>query len=259
MPTQSITSKSNLHRKQVKILNIKVDSTDREELLTNIGQKVAMGEQIYIVTPNPEIALQAQNDELLAEIINNADFSVPDGTGFKLAHWNLNIIHGRKLANDLLSMANIKNSTVFLLGGTPKGIKRAISSTEEKYPNLKVYGEYGPKLDSQANPDTDLDSKVNNDIVDSINKIQPDYLFVGFGAPKQEKWIWKNKDKLKAKCLITVGGTIDYWAGEAKLPPAWMEALELEWLWRLIVDPRKRIKRIFKSIIVFPLKLILHF
>lgn len=248
-------NKYTLSRKQVNILNIKVDSTSRGELLTNIGQKVASGDQIYIVTPNPEIALQAQNDELLAEIINKADFSVPDGTGLKLARWNVPIIHGRMLAEDLLNMARAVNMKVFLVGGTPKGTRKAVEKLKNKFSGLQIYGEYGPKLNLQGEPDTEVDSKVNNDLVKRINSVKPDFLFVGFGAPRQEKWIWKNKASLKVDCLMTVGGAIDYWAGTTKLPPKWVETLELEWLWRVLMSP-SRLGRVIKAVFVFPLKLI---
>ncbi len=251
-----------LLRERVKILNIYVDSTTEEEVLNNIGQKLTSGHEakpFYIVTPNPEIALQAQNDELLAEIINKADYSLPDGSGFRLANWKLNIIHGREMMNNLLGLANKKKLKVALIGGTPSGINKAASNIEKTYKDITVYADYGPKLDKYGDPVTKVDSKVNKDIVTRLNNFEPSLIFIGFGAPKQEKWIYKNINKINTKCLMTVGGAIDYWSEEAKLPPKWMADLELEWLWRLINDPEIRLIRIFKSVFVFPFKLFLGF
>ena len=221
-----------LPRKRVKILDVYVDSTSESSLLKVIGQKLASRHKFYIVTPNPEIALEASKDKLLAKIINEADISLPDGVGFKLVDPNLNIIHGRKLMESLISLAETKNWKVFFLGS-----------------------QNGPKLDQSGEPVTDLDTKVNKDIVNQINKIKPDIVFVGFGAPKQEKWIYKNIKNLNTKCLMTVGGAIDYHNGGKKLPPKWMEKMELEWLFRLYSEPG-RLPRIFKAVFIFPLRVL---
>lgn len=259
MPTKRKLETTGLSRKRVKILNISVDSTHKGELLRVIGQKLSSKanlEPFFITTPNPEIALEAQKDEALAEIISKADFCVPDGSGFKLVDSQLMIIHGRELMDSLLKLAHEHDYKVYFLGGTPEGIDKAIDNVIDKYPGLKINGEYGPKLKKNGDPVTDLDRKVNNDVVSKINSIKPDIVFVGFGAPKQEKWIWENKGKLKVKCLMTVGGAIDYYAGTAKLPPKWISGLELEWLWRLIAEPA-RLPRIFRAVVTFPLKVLL--
>ncbi|MEK7497836.1 MAG: WecB/TagA/CpsF family glycosyltransferase [Patescibacteria group bacterium] len=232
---KKIMPKTNLlSRKRVKILDVYVDSSSTSSLLTAIGQKLASRHKFYIVTPNPEIVLEACKDKLLAKIINDADFSIPDGVGLKLADPNLNIIHGRKMMEELIKLSKQKKWKTFFLG----------------FKN-------GPMLDKNGEPATDLDSKVNKDIVKQINKLKPDIVFVGFGAPKQEKWIWKNKDKLNVKCLMAVGGAIDYYSGVKKLPPKWMQSLELEWLFRLFVEPW-RLPRIFKAVIIFPLKVFVN-
>lgn len=240
-------------RKRFKILDVYVDSTTIAQLLRVIGKKLNSGHKFYIVTPNPEIVLEACKDKELAEIINQADVSIPDGVGLKFANPDLNIIHGRKLMDELLKLAYVAKYSVYLLGGTPRWIDRAVREIANKYPGIKIYGKYGPNLNLEGESDTDLSRKVNKDIVSEMNKLKPEVVFVGFGAPKQEKWIWKNKDKLNVKCLMTVGGAIDYYSGLKKLPPKLMQRLELEWLFRLFVEPW-RLLRIFRAVIIFPLR-----
>ncbi len=94
-----------------------------------------------------------------------------------------------------------------------------------------------------------------DDCLKKINAARPDLLFVGFGMPKQEKWIYKNVKKLDAKGIMTVGGTFDYVFGKARLPPQWLEKPGLEWLWRLLHEP-KRGSRILNAVIIFPLKVL---
>jgi len=247
-----------LPRKRVKILDVYVDSTSMEALLKVIGQKLGSGHKFYIVTPNPEIILEACKDKLLAKIINEADISLPDGIGLKLASPDLNIVHGRKLFLELCNLAQDKELKVFLLGGglRPGTAGAAASKLKKVFPSLKIEHADGPKLNKNGQPDTELDSKVNNDIVKKINSFNPDLVFVGFGVSKQEKWIYRNKSKLNVKGLMVVGGVFDVLAGNIEAPPAFMEKLELEWLWRLFVEP-KRLVRIIKAVIVFPLRLIL--
>jgi N-acetylglucosaminyldiphosphoundecaprenol N-acetyl-beta-D-mannosaminyltransferase len=94
-------------------------------------------------------------------------------------------------------------------------------------------------------------------VVRQINTFKPQLLFVAFGNPKQEIWIHNNLPKLNVGGAMAVGGAFRYVAGISKLPPKWMAACGLEWLWRLITEP-KRISRILNAVIVFPLKIILY-
>lgn len=238
--------------KQVKILDIKVDSTSTSSVLAKISKKIASGSKFYIVTPNPEIILNAQKDKRLAEILNSADISLPDGNGLRVAEPALRVVHGRNVFNAFLRLARQKGWKVFFLGGTRDANKKAIEKAKSLY-GANVIGDSGPRLDNNAEPVSVLDNKVNNDIVSKINTFQPHLLFVAFGAPKQEKWVAKWLPKLNIGGAMVIGGALDYLAGTTALPPSWMEKLELEWLWRLIVEPW-RLPRIINAAVVFPLK-----
>ena len=236
-----MTTKSG--RNYVNILGVRLTSTELVEVLALIEDFMVRGQKFSLFTANPELLVMAAKDQSLKKIINSADLVIPDGVGLKYAakflhKKDLNIIPGRKLFLKLLALARKNNWKVFFLGG--KGIKNVFA---------------GPVLDENGEPKTAKEAKIQKEVIQKINEIRPDLLFVGFGMPKQEKWIYKNVKKLDAKGIMTVGGTFDYVFGKACLPPEWLEKLGLEWLWRLLHEP-KRVSRILNAVIVFPLKVL---
>lgn len=241
---------------RVKILNIYVDQTSKEEIARKVKSYLNNNHKFYIVTPNPEIALMSYRDERLAKIINDADISVPDGVGLKLADSRLKIIKGRQLLDDLIKLADKYRLKIFLLGGIPDSNKSAVAMVSKHYSNIKVSGLPGPNLnlDGKAITKEDLDSEES--VVAIINKLKPDLLFVAFGAPKQELWIARNLSKLEIGGVMAIGGSIDYLSGFAKLPPKLIERIGFEWLWRVVCEPW-RFGRIINAVGVFPATLIL--
>lgn len=208
------------------ILGVKISSTSKQELLALLDDKLTTGRKFYVLTPNPEIIVMAQKDKDLKAIINTADLSIPDGVGLKLADPSLEIIKGRELMQDLI---NTKKYKIFSLGSE------------------------GPRINNDGNPVSEVDRLKQIEIVKKINKQKPDILFVGMGSPKEQKWIAKNLSKLNVKMAMQVGGAIDFVAQRRKTP-SWMQN-NLEWLWRLIREP-KRLKRIINAVVVFPLLLL---
>ncbi|HTK03384.1 MAG TPA: WecB/TagA/CpsF family glycosyltransferase [Alphaproteobacteria bacterium] len=219
------------------IMGINVLSASAGDVLTSIEQNITHSNKFYVVTPNPELVLSAAKDPILKKALNSADFPVPDGVGLKLAIPNLNIIKGRELFLELIKLAQKNNWKVFLLGGL---------DNESEI----VAKKFGFEFAGGAK----ITSNLSKDLVNRINKFKPDLLFVAFGNPKQEIFIYENINKLNVKGMMAVGGTFRYIAGLSKLPPKWMEKIGLEWLWRLITEPF-RFKRIWNAVVVFPLQL----
>lgn len=242
-------------RKNGQILGINIISTSAAEVLTRVKKNLSHNVHFFIVTPNSELVLMAQKNQALKSALNSSEFPIPDGIGLSYASKYLTgkgipIIHGRKLMMDLIRLADKNHWKVFLFGGESGEAFVAAEKLSQEYKNLKIVGEQGPKLDKNAEPVTEVDRKYMKDAIDSINKFAPDLLFVAFGNPKQEIWIHKNIDHLRIGGAMCVGGTLRYIAGMSKLPPRWIEKLELEWLWRLITEP-KRIARIWNAVVVF--------
>ena len=253
---QKISKKSIIKdRKFGQILGINVISADKSSVLASVKGFLSSSIKFAIVTPNPELILMAQKNEKLKEALNSADLPVPDGVGLKLADSKLNIIKGRELFTDLIKLAEKENWKVFLLGGLSNEAELTAARLKKDNLGLRIDFFRGPVLDENAEPVTEVDKKIQQDAIDKINKFTPEILFVAFGNPKQEIWAYKNLKKLNVGGVASVGGSFRYASGLSKLPPKWMEKAGLEWLYRLITEP-KRIGRIFNAVILFPLTLL---
>jgi len=199
---------------KVKVLGVGVASTELVEVLTKVDEFVRKNHKLkLIVTVNPEFVMLAQEDEEFKKILNGADLAIADGVGLKLAGVR-NIVPGRRIVEALLQ----KGYKVFYLGS------RVASEMAKKYGGAYDDGEKSIRAGERE----------SKRIVAKINKYKPDILLVAYGAPWQEKWLWANRSKIKAKVGMGVGGAFDYLTGRVKLPPEWINKIGLEWLWRLV-------------------------
>jgi N-acetylglucosaminyldiphosphoundecaprenol N-acetyl-beta-D-mannosaminyltransferase len=220
----------------VNIGNLKFN--DVEEKLLNA---LYLGEKKIVFTPNTEIIMMCQKDRELLEIINSGDIVTPDGIGLiyasKIYKAGLKErVTGFDISMKLLDISRKNDYNVFLLGGKPGVAEKARNILIEKgYKNI-VGSHHGYFFNHEHR------EEIEENIVKKINQLETNILFVGFGSPKQEKWINKYKDKLNINIIIGNGGTIDVLAGEVNRAPIIYQKLGLEWLYRLIKDP-KRIKR----------------
>lgn len=248
-------------RKIGQILGINIISTSTNELLTRVNYFLSHNTKFYIVTPNPELVLMAQDNLKLKKALNEADLPVPDGVGLNYASKflygkGINIIPGRQLFLDIVREINKKPGKVFLLGGMGGEADFAAGKLKKSYNKVKIESLQGPKLTKNGKPNTEVDKKLEKDAIDRINKFAPDMLFVAFGNPKQEIWINEHLKNLKIGGAMAVGGTFRYISGVSKLPPDFMDRLGLEWLWRLLTEP-ERFGRVINAVIIFPIRVLL--
>ncbi len=231
--------------KKIDILGVRISTFDKEGVLKKIKEFLSEKKRRFIVTPNPEIILNARHDEELFYILNSADLSIPDGTGIKFAGFlnfkNIKRITGADLIKDIMDLAIEKEKRIGILNW-----KKGFSDKEdlqdifkEKYPDLNFIVEDIPRNKHATLSQKFLDFK-------------PQILFVGLGSPWQEKFIYHNLKKIPSvKLAMGIGGALDFLTGKKKRAPKLLRMLGLEWLWRLIFQPN-RIKRIFKAVVVFP-------
>lgn len=249
----------------VNILNIKISTLSKVDILNYINIKLDTAEKTFIATPNPEIILEANEREKLRYILNNqTDINIPDGRGILTASKILKTepriktrIAGSDLTSDIIEIAKNKNKKIFLLGGNSIDQLKKIQSKINSDKILVDDNSYSLgfiKEDWDNNYNYDISK--NNSLIEKINNSEAEIILVAFGAPKQEFWIAENLSKLNnIKLAIGIGGTFDFLSGDKKRAPAWMRKIGLEWLFRLIQEP-SRIRRIINAVIVFPIKVI---
>lgn len=220
----------------VKIFGVKFDKLSSEgaynKFLTFMSRDEERTHMIF--TPNTEIIMKAQEDLEFMNILVEGDLVIPDGIGViiasKIHHLGLiERIPGIELMTRMLEYCNLSGKSIYLLGGKPGVSEKAAINIQIKYPNLVVKGHRDGYF-------TDKDSPR---ILDDINEVKPDILFVALGAPKQEKWIYKNRKLLNTKVAMGVGGAVDVFAGTAKRAPVFFQKTGLEWLYRLLLQPSR--------------------
>ncbi|OGH65949.1 MAG: hypothetical protein A3B90_02960 [Candidatus Magasanikbacteria bacterium RIFCSPHIGHO2_02_FULL_41_13] len=232
------------------ILGVRVDTVDKSSALAKVADFLSSGEGHMIFTPNPEMLVDAQKDSYFKEILNKGDLNICDGKGIALfAKDSLERIPGVDFMVDICRLAARENKSVYLLGsGFEYVVKECKNKLLEKFPSLKIVGLHpGLKITDGFK----FDSDENDVIIDDIILSAPDILFVAFGHRKQEKWIYGFLPELPSvRVAMGVGGSFDFISGKIKRAPGVFRRLGIEWLYRLVCEPR-RIKRIWKATVVF--------
>lgn len=206
----------------------------KHQLLNDIDED----KKSFIVAINPEKIMHGTKDQELKELLNSATYQIPDGHGIvvlsKRQGGNIKErVTGCDLFQQLCELAAKEGKKVFLYGAKPGVAEQTKSILEQRYSGLNVVG----TLDGFV-----MDKTL---IIDTINKAKPDFLFIALGSPTQEKWIKENMDQLDAHIFQGVGGSFDVVSGNIKRAPKWMQKMGLEWLHRVILEP-KRVIRIMR-------------
>ena len=214
------------------IMGIAFDNVTMQQALERAGEILAGDKTCYAVTPNAEIAYEALRDESLRALLNEADLVLPDGAGVVLASKILKTplqqkVAGVDFADGLLGMLAQNGKSVYLLGSKPGIAELAAQKMLEKHPKLHICGMNDGYFKDEA------------PIIEKINAARPDVLFVCLGAPKQELFMKDHLDALHVKLMIGLGGSLDSFAGTVKRAPKWMIRCNLEWLYRLIKEPKR--------------------
>ena len=218
----------------VQILGIKINKYKMQEALAYIDSLIQAGKKSMVVTPNSEIIVMAQKDRELARILNNADLSVPDGAGVVLASRILKNpvperVAGFDLMQETMALASRKGYSVYFLGAEPGIVELASERIKERYPGIKICGTHHGYLADGG----------EEQIIAELNRLKPDILYIGMGVPRQEKFLDKYLKEIDVKLAMTVGGSFDVLAGKVRRAGRRMQSLGIEWLYRLIQEPRR--------------------
>ena len=224
------------------VLGIKINDISFDQAVGTVKNWLSKSDKHFIVTTNPELIVIAQKDLQVKEIINQADLSIPDGKGLKLSGDIVCTTTGIDLMEGLIKLSSDYGFTVGFLGGGEGIAEVCAKRLSRKYPNLKIsFAGWGGEVDEAGEVINELKNHKSL-IVNHQSLPEADLLFVAFGQPKQEKWIYQNLDKIPVKVAMGVGGSFDYLSGKVPRAPIWVRRLGLEWLFRLILQPW-RIKR----------------
>jgi N-acetylglucosaminyldiphosphoundecaprenol N-acetyl-beta-D-mannosaminyltransferase len=226
-------------KNRVKILNIWIDPVTKEQALEKVKYYLEYGTRPHsIFASNPEKNFSVPKDPLLYETYKNADLLLPDGIGMVLA---ARILYGARLARvpgsefifDICELAAKEGSKIFVYGAKEEVNRAATETLKRRYAGLEISGRANGYVKDEEMPD----------LINRINQSQAEILFLALGSPKQEKWFAAYKHVLKnVKVCQGIGGTLDTIAGNVKRAPELWCRYSLEWLYRLISEP-KRIKR----------------
>jgi len=268
-----------IQRHRVDILGVPVDSFTREQSLHFIGDKLGGKKPLLITTVNAEFLYRALHDNQVFDLLKNSSLNFADGIGvlwaakflslklpesnfwrpivgfFKLlGSLSAIILFPRYLKNpiperisgsdfvwDLSKFAAEKDLKTFLLGGDPTVPEQAALKLQTDVYGLKVVGTHEGSPKEEDEPI----------ILSLMKKNKPDILFVAYGVPAEELWLERNLAKTGAKIGIGVGGTFDFLAGRRRRAPKFFRAIGLEWLWRLILEPRRYRRQIALPQLVF--------
>jgi len=227
---------------RARILGVPVDALTVAELHTYLHERIASREKAMILNVNALAMNLAYEHTWLQSLFNDAALVFADGFGVVLGGRLLGYRIPERITYadwmwKLAEFAADHMVSFFFLGGKPGVAARAATKLTQKYPSLCITGVLDGYFDKTSG------STANEAVIQQINACRPDILLVGFGMPLQEKWLMENWDRIDARVALTGGAVFDYVAGEVTRAPRWMTDHGLEWLGRLVIEPRRLWKR----------------
>jgi bacterial polymer biosynthesis proteins, WecB/TagA/CpsF family len=225
--------------KRLPVVDLWVDPVNMEEALNRVSQFVEFGDRPHcIFAVNPEKNFSVPANPLLYETFKNADLFIPDGIGVVMAarilhHATLSRVPGVELMERICGLAAEKKYKIFLYGAKEEISRKAAEVLVERYPGIQIAGRANGYVKDEEMPD----------LIQKINDSKAEILFLALGSPKQEKWYSDYKNMLKTvRVCQGIGGTLDAITGNVKRAPEFWCNVGLEWLYRLLSEP-KRIRR----------------
>lgn len=227
---------------KVRLFGIDIDNVTMAEALQEIERLIVNSSPQFITTPNVDHIVRLEKDPEFREVYRKAAMALPDSVPLVWASRLLGKplkerVAGSDLVLPVCEMAAKKGYSLYFLGGESGVAEKAAVRLKARLPTIKIAGSYAPPFGFES------DALENEKIVRQINQAKADILFVALGAPKQEKWIARHLPELDIKLGLCVGAGIDFIAGASRRAPEWMRPIGLEWIWRLLCEPRRLWRR----------------
>ncbi|MBL8180411.1 MAG: WecB/TagA/CpsF family glycosyltransferase [Blastocatellia bacterium] len=226
-------------RKRVRVVSLSVDVVTLESVIERCVKLSDKGGG-YVCFSTVHMVMEGHDDASFARIVNSADIVVPDGMPLvwvqkRTGRREAERVRANDLMTELCLYAEANGRSVGFYGAAPEVIDDIKKRIEREMPNLKVAYAYSP-------PYRALTDEEDSEVTDEINRTKPDFLFVGLGCPKQERWMNAHRDRLSTVSL-GVGASFDFFAGNVRECPPWIGRLGLEWLYRLTQEPKRLWRR----------------
>jgi N-acetylglucosaminyldiphosphoundecaprenol N-acetyl-beta-D-mannosaminyltransferase len=234
---------------QLKILGNKIDCfKGYRELYDNVLENYRTNtvQKGYITVNNVHTMIEGYWNSAYQTIINNGYLSIPDGKPLEIVgrlkgHKKISRLFGPSVMERFIDWGRQDGISHFFFGSSEETLLKLRQTIEFKYPGTRISGMISPPYKS-------IEEWDNEKFVQAMNMAKPDFIWIGLGAPKQEHWMYNHYSKIDRGILFGVGAGFDYLAGNINHAPAWMKKSALEWLYRLIQEPRRLWKRYFKTI-----------
>lgn len=222
------------------VLGMQINRGSYAQFVHSIIESARKRESAYVCVANVHMLMETYKNKKFAAVVNGAHFITPDG---KPLTWALRLLKGVRqervagmdLLPDLLKLAEERKIPVYFYGGQQETLDRTETYLEERFPLLSVAGLYSP-------PFRPLSISEEEDVIKNINRSGAKMVFVALGCPKQEKWMSSMQGRVHA-LMIGVGGALPVMIGTQKRAPGWMQKGGLEWVYRLLQEPRRLFSR----------------
>lgn len=225
--------------KRLKIIKSHISTGNYEQFITNLLYLSQNQTSSYVCVSNVHMSIEAYDDEAFLAVVNNADMATPDGMplvkAMKLLYGvTQERVAGMDLMPSLMEACEKEEKSIYLYGATEEVIEKILIHAKRDFPSLRIDG-YSP-------PFRLLSSEEKQQIIETINGGNYDFVFVALGCPKQEKWMAEHKGLIQS-CMVGLGGAFEVYAEVKDRAPQWMQDYSLEWVYRLVQDPKRLWKR----------------
>jgi N-acetylglucosaminyldiphosphoundecaprenol N-acetyl-beta-D-mannosaminyltransferase len=234
---------------KVDMLGVGITPTTLPRAIELLETVRAKGRCEYVCCACVNSLVEARRDPKIRDILNRATLTTQDG--MPLVWWchlagfpETTRVCGRDLMLAICAVGVDRGYRHFFYGGTPSVTKQLITNLSRRFPGLKVVGHHSPPFRQLTQKEAAAD-------VAAINKARPDFVWVGLGTPKQDRWMGDHVSKIDAAILIGVGAAFDYLAGQLQPAPQWMQRAGLEWVFRLASEPRRLAHRYLIGNLIF--------
>lgn len=219
------------------ILGVKISAIDMNDALSLVEEAISKRQKKYICVCPVSTIMECKRDKRVLTSVNCADLATPDGMavvwiGRMLGHKNIKRVYGPELMQAICGVSAKNGYKNYLYGSSSDVLAKLRGELDKQYSGIIISGSFSP-------PFRQLTQEEDEGIVEDINRSNPDIVWVGLGSPKQDLWMYEHRDRINASVMIGVGAAFDFLSGVKPQAPRWMRDNGLEWLFRLITEPKR--------------------